>query len=91
MMTTTEQQTWAAAAKCRGMGDALFPEGTDVKRMRQFCRNCPVQIDCLAEALDNRIEWGVWGGASERERRSILRRQPDVTSWKAELSVPMAR
>jgi WhiB family redox-sensing transcriptional regulator len=53
--------------------------------------NCPFQIDCLAEALDNRIEWGVWGGASERERRSILRRQPDVTPWKAELSVPMAR
>jgi len=41
---------------------------------------------CLAEALDNRIEWGVWGGTSERERRAILRRRPDVRSWKAALS-----
>jgi len=40
-MTTTEQQTWAAAAKCRGMGDAPFSDGTDVKRMRQFCRIVP--------------------------------------------------
>ena len=85
-MVTTIQQTWAASAKCSGMGDALFPEGTDVKRIRQFCSDCPVQIDCLAEALDNRIEWGVWGGTSERERRAMLRRQPGVASWKKALT-----
>jgi len=90
-MTTTVEQTWAAAAKCRGMGDALFPDGTDVKRIRQFCSDCPVKLDCLAEALDNRIEWGVWGGASERERRAILRRQPNVRSWKVVLAASMAR
>ena len=80
-MTTTIQQTWAVSAKCIGMGDALFPEGTDVKRVRQFCSNCPVQIDCLAEALDNRIEWGVWGGMTERERRQLLRQRSDISSW----------
>ena len=26
------------------------------------CMGCPVRFDCLAEALDNRIEWGVWAG-----------------------------
>jgi WhiB family redox-sensing transcriptional regulator len=36
----------------------------------------------LAEALDNRIEFGVWGGMTERERRALLRRRPDVDSWR---------
>ena len=38
--------------------------------------------ECLAEALDDRIEWGVWGGMTERERRALLRRRPDVASWR---------
>jgi WhiB family redox-sensing transcriptional regulator len=33
--------------------------------------------------LDNDIEWGVWGGMTERERRSLLRRRPNVVSWRA--------
>jgi WhiB family redox-sensing transcriptional regulator len=40
-----------------------------------------VRYECLAEALDNRIEWGVWGGMTERERRLLLRQRSDVTSW----------
>jgi len=36
----------------------------------------------LADALDNRIEFGVWGGMTERERRALLRRRPEVVSWR---------
>jgi WhiB family redox-sensing transcriptional regulator len=36
---------------------------------------CTVRLECLEYALANRIEHGVWGGASERERRRILRRR----------------
>ncbi|MET8454608.1 WhiB family transcriptional regulator, partial [Streptomyces sp. NPDC005209] len=36
-------------------------------------------------ALDNRIEFGVWGGMTERERRTLLRRKPDITSWRTVL------
>ncbi|OCL37067.1 transcription factor WhiB [Tessaracoccus lapidicaptus] len=63
------------------MADALFPEGKDQKRARSVCVGCPVRSECLAEALDNRIEWGVWGGMTERERRALLRARPDITSW----------
>jgi WhiB family redox-sensing transcriptional regulator len=34
-----------------------------------------VQPECLEYALTYRIDHGVWGGASERERRRILRRR----------------
>jgi WhiB family redox-sensing transcriptional regulator len=30
-------------------------------------------MECLEYALEFRIDHGVWGGASERERRRILR------------------
>jgi WhiB family redox-sensing transcriptional regulator len=46
------------------------------------CGACPVRAECLAEALDNEIEWGVWGGLTERERRALLRKRPNVTSWR---------
>jgi WhiB family redox-sensing transcriptional regulator len=79
----TELKHWQEAAACRGADpEELFAESTRQKRAKQVCEGCPVRIDCLVEALDNRIEWGVWGGMTERERRSLLRRRPHVASWR---------
>ena len=80
-MTATSKDEWTVQAKCRGMEDALFPDASDQKRARLLCSGCPVRFECLAEALDNRIEWGVWGGMTERERRLLLRQRTDVVSW----------
>src|SRR5688572_15126522 len=76
---------WALRARCRGGDpDALFVSGPRAQReARQVCLGCPVRFECLAHALDNRIEWGVWGGMTERERRALLRRRPNVTTWRA--------
>ena len=79
-MSLAEVSEWTLHAKCRDMADALFPEGKDQKRARSVCGGCPVRSECLAEALDNRIEWGVWGGMTERERRALLRSRPDIDS-----------
>ena len=81
-----EASEWTMRAKCRDMADALFPEGKDQKRARHVCMGCPVRMECLIEALDNRIEWGVWGGMTERERRHLLRTRPDITSWREVLT-----
>ena len=35
----------------------------------------------LATALDEGVEFGVWGGMTERERRALKRRRPDVDNW----------
>ena len=48
-------------------------------------------IECLAHALNERIEFGVWGGMTERERRAMLRRRPDVTCWESFLRAAAAR
>jgi WhiB family redox-sensing transcriptional regulator len=90
-MIVQDRDAWMLQAKCSGMGDALFPETTDQRTARALCSGCPVRSACLAEALENRIEWGIWGGMTERERRSLLRRRPDVTSWRSLLlDVPQA-
>jgi WhiB family redox-sensing transcriptional regulator len=57
-------------------------QGAAQNRAKLICRGCPVRTECLADALDNGIEFGVWGGMTERERRALLRRRPDVTSWR---------
>lgn len=84
-MTALYQEDWTLRAKCRGLEDALFVEASEQKRARGLCAGCPVRSECLAEALDNRIEWGVWGGMTERERRLLLRQHTDVTNWKSVL------
>jgi WhiB family redox-sensing transcriptional regulator len=74
---------WAVRAACRATDpDALFVQGAAQNRAKAVCAGCPVRTECLADALDNRIEFGVWGGMTERERRALLRRRPEVRSWK---------
>jgi WhiB family redox-sensing transcriptional regulator len=82
---------WASVAACRAEApDALFVRGAEQNRAKQVCRSCPVRAECLAEALDNQIEWGVWGGMTERERRALLRKRPNVTSWRILLETAKA-
>ncbi|TNC22916.1 WhiB family transcriptional regulator [Amycolatopsis alkalitolerans] len=80
-MESTER-SWRAGALCRDTDpDELFVRGADQNRAKVVCMGCPVRTECLAEALDSRISFGIWGGMTERERRALLRRRPDVTSW----------
>lgn len=72
----------AAKATCRSSDpDELFVQRAAQNRAKTICRACPIRTECLADALDYRIEFGVWGGMTERERRALLRRRPNVTSW----------
>ena len=51
----------------------VFPsDGVRVQAAKHVCANCPVRTACLEYTLANNIEHGIWGGASERERRRIL-------------------
>jgi len=75
---------WAQRGACAGGDpDALFVQGAAQHRAKIVCMGCEVRTECLAEALDSQVEFGVWGGMTERERRAILRRRPDVRSWRS--------
>lgn len=85
-MTSTFEESWTTKAACAGRSpDELFVQGAAQRQAREVCFSCPVRLECLVDALDNRIQFGVWGGMTERERRALLRRAPSVESWHSAL------
>jgi WhiB family transcriptional regulator, redox-sensing transcriptional regulator len=87
-----EGSGWVSEALCQTLDpDELFVGGAEQRRAAALCRRCPVMYQCAAEALDNRVEFGVWGGMTERQRRAILKKHPDVVSWSAFLHQHRAR
>jgi Transcription factor WhiB len=64
---------WQDKALCRHFdGDQWFPAPGDpqaVAEVVEVCGRCPVQLSCLAAALVVGEEHGIWGGATEADRR----------------------
>ena len=74
---------WASRGACKsGSADELFVQGSAQNRAKAICGGCVVRTECLADALDSRVEFGVWVGMTERERRALLKRRPNVGSWR---------
>lgn len=87
----TTKTDWSQQAACRTTDpDELFVDGAAQNRAKAVCSGCPVRTECLGHALDRRIEHGIWGGMTERERRALLRRRPTVSSWRALLEAARA-
>jgi WhiB family redox-sensing transcriptional regulator len=68
---------WRQRAACRGVDPDIFYPVSDeeAEDAKAICAQCPVQRACLEWALAHRESDGVWGGATERERRRIIRRR----------------
>ncbi len=71
---------WMAEGNCAQEKPTVFfpSDGVGVEVARRICATCPVKEPCLEYALEQRIDHGVWGGCSERERRRILKRRRDL-------------
>ncbi|AVJ50256.1 WhiB family transcription factor [Mycobacterium phage Mendokysei] len=68
-------EDWAERALCAQTDpDAFFPDkGGSTKEAKAICAGCDVRDECLEYALAHDERFGIWGGLSERERRSIKR------------------
>jgi WhiB family redox-sensing transcriptional regulator len=71
-------------AACKGADLDLFfgpdAEFVTVRQQREaeakaICGGCPARPDCLAYALNAPEDFGVWGGATEDERRAMRRQR----------------
>lgn len=69
--------SWRQRAACRGVDPDVFYTVSDEEadEAKSICRVCPVREACLEYALANRERDGVWGGATERERRRMIRQR----------------
>ncbi len=69
---------WMDKAACTEVApDLFFADATnliDTKLAKSVCAECRVKDECLQYALENRLDWGVWGGLTVLERRSLLRK-----------------
>lgn len=66
---------WMDDARCvNADAEVFFPEkGGSTREAKRICADCPVIVDCLNHALDNEERFGIWGGLSEQERRTLRR------------------
>jgi WhiB family redox-sensing transcriptional regulator len=59
-------------AACKNADPNLFfPEKNATKSFKEaaaICKTCPVSEDCLRFAMNNQIQYGVWGGLSPKQR-----------------------
>ena len=54
----------------------FYPDDDDDAAVaKEVCEGCGVRAACLEHALLSREKAGVWGGATERERRRIIRQR----------------
>ena len=76
-MVPLTNQTWRQHAACRGVEPDIFYPASDEEAevAKAVCAVCPVRQPCLEYALTSRERDGVWGGATEKERRRILRQR----------------
>ncbi len=69
-------------AACLGLDPGIFhPDDEErqfavrVAEAKKICADCVVQVECLEYALKYGETKGVWGGSSERDRRTIQKRR----------------
>lgn len=80
--STTLTTEWQQRGSCRAVDSEVFfpPMHFEHKPEREareakakaICDGCPVRIECLTWALEVREPHGVWGGASEGDRKQML-------------------
>jgi WhiB family redox-sensing transcriptional regulator len=68
---------WRQNAACQGLDPEIFYPATDDEAgpAKVVCGQCNVKAACLEHALGSRERDGVWGGATEKERRRIIRQR----------------
>lgn len=73
-----DSDDWRSGAACRDTDpEIFFPIGTtgpaieQIETAKAVCRTCESRRLCLEFALATNQDSGVWGGASEEERRRM--------------------
>jgi len=74
---SVQELKWWDLGACRGLSAAVFyPDDDDgAETAKAVCAGCSVRQACLDHALSVREKAGVWGGATERDRRRMIRQR----------------
>jgi hypothetical protein len=67
---------WLKQAACLGLADEMFPDNNEqgIAHAKDICRPCPVQKECVLDALKiGDYKYGIRGGLRPNERRNLAR------------------
>ena len=64
-----------AARAAEALAALSADDDDDAVEAKSVCAQCGVRVACLEYALVSREKSGVWGGATERERRRLIRQR----------------
>lgn len=72
----TDASAWQTDAACLEHDPTLwFPvHGESSAEALSVCASCLVRAECLAYAVERRVEHGIWGGTTGKVRRRQARR-----------------
>jgi WhiB family redox-sensing transcriptional regulator len=72
----TDERPWMVFAACRDADpDLFFPSSKEAEtEALALCGMCPVIRECNSYSFEARETFGVWGGVTEKQRRTVLRR-----------------
>lgn len=79
---TEPADQWHQRAACIGHADSMFPDNNepDIAAAKNICQPCPVQTECVLDALrTGDTEYGIRGGLRPNERRNMARDLADRT------------
>ena len=68
---------WVKQAACIGHADEMFPDNNshEIEHAKSICRPCPVQTECVLDALRTHdTEYGIRGALRPNERRDLARK-----------------
>lgn len=79
------ENDWRHDAACRSLDPTVFfsPDAFENKQEKEerevaakaVCTGCRVRDECLDYALKAGERYGIWGGTTPHERRTLLRRR----------------
>lgn len=67
--------SWQKDGACRGILTDKFYSDREPETeaaAKRVCAGCPVRESCLADALERRDQYGVWGGLNAKERMLLV-------------------
>jgi len=69
------QPDWRSDALCAQVDAEIFypDQGGGHKDALSICYKCPARLDCLIEAVQSSEQFGIWGGTTPSQRRTIAR------------------
>lgn len=66
----TDPEAWFPGRRRKAFGENISAYEAEVARLTAICDRCPVEADCLRDALEHDAA-GIWGGTTAEQRRGM--------------------